>query len=72
MQGIRLLVSFALVIIPAAGVLCALRTRDKRLIAIAAAVLVASVAVAGFALRGSHRPVPAAAGGSEAIVSEPD
>jgi hypothetical protein len=72
MQGIRLLVSFALVIVPAAGILCALRTRDRRLTAVAAAVLVAGVAVAGFTMRSTHRPIAAPTGTTEPADSDSD
>jgi hypothetical protein len=53
-QAIRLLVCITLVLVPAAGVLSALRSRDRRLTATAVVVLIASVAVAGFVLRGAR------------------
>lgn len=58
MQAIRLFVCLALVIVPAAGVLSALRTRDKRLTAAAVGALIVSVAVAGVALRSHHVIAP--------------
>jgi hypothetical protein len=54
MQAIRLFVCLALVIVPAAGVLSALRTRNGRLTAAAVCALIVSVTLAGFALHSNH------------------